>query len=178
MGAESFFISVLFQGVEEKFESDHRILTGDIKLKQEDFIQVLKGLNLKLKKNFNECYFLDNSLKLCLYIEDDQMKGFSLEGCFAWYDKNIDLLFLILNKINRTLMEIYINKPFIIYSDQINYDFFKSKIREYNLKRYKYFVELFGMLEFKTLPDSQFYKKLPLQKMIKKIRSFLASKNK
>ncbi len=160
MGAESFFIHA--KAINAQIDTNK-------------FITLLSSNDYIVEHNIRynvPWYAINGILKLQFSLENASLQGFSLEGCFSWYDESLELIYQIVKLINDKLMPIEIDQPVSMESKKLlDKERFLNTVRGFYEGKYKYFSDLFKGARFKSLPDKDFYneykrRKSPLFKIL------------
>lgn len=87
--------------------------------------------------------------------ENGNLMEMSLEGCLCWFENGLEQCYSTLKIINSSVVPIQVYTPDneLVLLD----DLFISKIQEFYKEKYHYFIERYGNINFKLLPDKPFY---------------------
>jgi len=122
-----------------------------------DFTEHLKkGLPFSITEYKNR-YVINQCLLLVVSDRGGFVTDFSLEGCFSWYDENINLIYEVAQFIHRELIPIKVcfsTKLEFLLEDKAD---FAKRIKEQFATKYDTFIYHFGYMHIKLLPGEPFY---------------------
>lgn len=155
MGLESYFFQLLPDGVKPTKVNGYNAFVGKSHIKALAFIEKFKEIySIKAEKGGK--YSIEEVLYMTVGNQDDWLQEISFEGCFAWYEEGLDLSYEIAKKINSNIIKIKVFNPAISEFDLNSKDEFVNKLKGIFESRHKAFVEEFGEIHVKVLPDNAF----------------------
>lgn len=174
MGLESYFVNIVPLGVETEKKSN--IFIEKFNMEEYIFKEKLKELFSKIKFIDKNSFILDKVILVKYTISlDGYLSYISMEMCFSCYELSLAVCFKTIEKFSLILDKIMVQNPLGLYKnfEEINnYDNFIIEVKNIYDKKYKAFVNEFGKLDFRALPNDDFYKKYQLFR----IKHFFKSK--
>lgn len=139
---ESYFVKIRLQNPESNY------------INSELFIERIIENGLIVTK-VRDDFVLEETFVMRTIEENGSLMEMSLEGCLCWFEKGLDQCYSTLKTIHSRVVPIQVhtpdNEPVIL--DEL----FITKMQEFYKEKYHYFLERYGNINFKILPDKPFY---------------------
>lgn len=156
MGAESFYIDVVFPGI---MPVENKMI-GKSTRAYEDFIGLFKKEKVKMvqyeESDIIKKYILDNVVDFIIHTKDNRITFAYFEGGFSCYEKSIEAIYnnaVLLAKIDKVN---FYHPPTNTYFETDNKVNFVNKINDIFNEKYVRFKQIFGDF-YCEVPPSRFY---------------------
>ncbi|SDE19897.1 hypothetical protein SAMN02799630_04937 [Paenibacillus sp. UNCCL117] len=140
MGMESYFV---------KLRPEHENIFKDM------FIESLGKYGISVQER-NDILILGEFFILRVQEKDGYLVEMSVEGCLSWFEKGLERCFEFFEIIDREIVPMQVTQPdgtVLPLSKEI----FITRLKDFYKDKYQRFLETYGDIDVRSLPDKQFY---------------------
>src|SRR5690554_6640626 len=161
MGLESFFITLLPPNIEPVLIDGNISFSGESHITINSFIEKISNhYSLKQIKEKEWYWFIvKDVIVMRIEYRDKWFNAVSLEGCFSYYEENLQICYDIAQTIKNLIFDVTVYHPSGLSFRLGSKEEFFSLIKDIYQDKYQLFLKHFGEFKIKVTPE-RFYEAL------------------